>query len=258
MDPVSAWITALLPVVKQKVDNEMALIASQPKYLSRFMQQLMKFDEDVRSKFHYDGGNIEHGWKGLTWGVMDVWFERWAKVEKDFALERYQQIVQASDSGLIDYESRAPGKTKPTFGAIHVTELIEIVTEQYDMLRKFSHKLRFLIEIQAEIVDQYHGRLRDSLDVYQTMISPVGRTLHGVTKEQQAALEGVGGLESLCKVFGSAEHVISKLREWSNEEVSFIELAPLGLKTGSLIQVAWLTKFSSSSICGINCRAELK
>jgi hypothetical protein len=44
--------------------------------------------------------------------------------------------------------------------------------------------------------------------------------LHGVSKEQQAALEGVGGLESLCKVFGSAEYLITMLKDWSNDVVS--------------------------------------
>ena len=100
-----------------------------------------------------------------------------------------------------------------------MTDLLDTVTLQYKKLRRFSHKFRFLIEIQAEIVDQYHGRLGDSLDVYQTMTSTVGRTLHGLSKEQQASVEGVAGLESLCKVFGSAEHVIAVLEEWSNNEV---------------------------------------
>ena len=219
LDPISAFITALLPVIKQKVDDQVTAIAQRPEFLSRFMFQLMTFDEDVRTKFQYDAGNMEYGWKGLTWGIMDTWFERWEKVEKDFAIERYEQIIKAQNSGSIDYDSNGPGKTKSTFGAAQVTDLIETVTEQYNKLRKFSHKLRFLIEIQAEIVDQYHGRLRDSLDVYQTITSPVGRTLHGFSREQQAALEGIGGLESLCKVFGSAEHLISKLKQWSNEEV---------------------------------------
>jgi hypothetical protein len=35
-----------------------------------------------------------------------------------------------------------------------------------------------------------------------------------------AEVEGVAGLESLCKVYGSAEHIINTLNEWSNDEVS--------------------------------------
>jgi hypothetical protein len=226
VDPVAALITALLPVLKEKIDKLVAEISREPQYLSRFMVQLMNFDEAIRTKFSYDGGNPEYGWKGLTWEVLDSWFERWLEVEKEFALQRYQEIMNASDSGLIDYDSSGPGKTKPTYGATKVTDLVLTVTFQYNKLRRFSHKFRFLVSIQAEILDQYLGRLKDSLDVYQTITSAVGRTLHGVTREQQAALEGVGGLESLCKVFGSAEHLVSTLNEWSNEGVSSAEHIP--------------------------------
>lgn len=220
VDPVAALITALLPVLKEKVDTLVSEISREPQYLSRFMVQLMNFDDAIRARFNYDGGNPEHGWKGLTWDVLDTWFERWLEVEKEFALQRYRDIMDAPDSGLIDYDSYAAGKTKPTYGATKVTDLILTVTLQYNKLRRFSHKFRFLVSIQAEILDQYLGRLRDSLDVYQTVTYTVGRTLHGVTKEQLAALEGVGGLESLCKVFGSAEHLNNMLNEWGNEEVS--------------------------------------
>jgi len=219
VDPVAALITALLPVLKEKVDALVAQISDEPQYLSRFMVQLLNFDEAIRARFNYDGGNPEYGWKGLSWEVMDTWFERWLEVEKTFAFQRYKEIMNAPDSGLIDYDSSGLGKTKPTYGATKVTDLILTVTFQYNKLRRFSHKFRFLVNIQAEILDQYLGRLKDSLDVYQTITSTVGRTLHGVTKEQQAALEGIGGLESLCKVFGSAEHLISMLNDWSNEEV---------------------------------------
>ncbi|KAE9369554.1 RINT-1 family protein [Stipitochalara longipes BDJ] len=223
VDPVAALITALLPVLKEKVDSLVIEISREPQYLSRFMVQLMNFDDAIRARFNYDGGNPEHGWKGLTWDVLDTWFERWLEVEKEFALQRYRDIMDAPDSGHIDYDSTATGKTKPTYGATKVTDLILTVTLQYNKLRRFSHKFRFLVGIQAEILDQYLGRLKDSLDVYQTMTSTVGRTLHGVTKEQLAALEGVRGLESLCKVFGSAEHLVSMLNEWSNEEF-FVEI----------------------------------
>ncbi|KAH8791597.1 RINT-1 family protein-like protein [Hyaloscypha finlandica] len=223
VDPVAALITALLPVLKEKVDTLVSEISREPQYLSRFMVQLMNFDDAIRARFNYDGGNPEHGWKGLTWDVLDTWFERWLEVEKEFALQRYRDIMDAPDSGLIDYDSYAAGKTKPTYGATKVTDLILTVTLQYNKLRRFSHKFRFLVSIQAEILDQYLGRLRDSLDVYQTVTSTVGRTLHGVTKEQLAALEGVGGLESLCKVFGSAEHLNNMLNEWGNEEF-FVDL----------------------------------
>lgn len=186
------------------------------------MLLLMKFDESIRKQFKYDGGDLKNGWKGLTWTVLDTWFDRWLDVEREFALGRYEDIISAPDSGRIDYDSTSNGRTKPTYGASKVTDLLENITGLYRPLRRFSWKLRFLIDIQLAILDRYHNRLRDSLDAYQAITSTVGRTLHGVTKEQQAALEGTGGLESLCKVYGSADHVISTLYDWSNDLVSYI------------------------------------
>lgn len=184
------------------------------------MLLIMKFDDRIRKEFNYDGGDSKFGWKGMTWRVLNTWFDRWLDVEKDFALSRYEDIMAAHDSGQIDYDSTGVGKTKPTYGASKVTDLLGNVTHLYQPIRRLSWKLRFLIDIQIAILDRYHNRLKDSLDLYQAITSTVGRTLHGVTKEQQAALEGTGGLESLCKVYGSAEHVVNTLRDWGNEIVS--------------------------------------
>lgn len=213
-------MTALLPVLREKVNRQVTQIADNPPLFSRFMVQLMNFDETVRSKFNYDGGTPERGWKGLTWDVLDSWFESWYGVEKKFAIDRYWDIMHTPNSSAIDYDSSGPGKTKPTFGAAKILDLIQNVSGQYHHVRKFSQKMKFLIGIQLEILDLYWGALKDSLNLYSTMTSTVGRAIHGSTKQQQAALQGVGKFETLCKVFGNAEHLISAMKQWSNQDVS--------------------------------------
>lgn len=195
-------------------------ISREPQSLSNFMILLMKFDDSIRNNFKYDGGDAKAGWKGLTWTVLQTWFPRWEGVEKDFALARYEEIIATKDSGLIDYDSTGIGGTKFSYGAAKVMDLLGNVTHVYRPLRSLSWKIRFLIDIQVEILDRYHNRLKDSLDAYQAMTSAVGRTLHGISREEQAALEGVGGLESLCKVYCSANHVIDALADWSDQMVS--------------------------------------
>jgi hypothetical protein len=220
MDPVCAFINSMLPVMREKVNSAMAEAITSPIFLSSLMAQLLTFDEDIRSRFNYDGGNVEKGWGGLTAEVLDKHFDKWLQAEKTFALERFQGIMDSEDARSIDYEYASWGKTKPTYGAVRVTDLLRSVTSQYERVRRFSHKLRFLIDIQLAILDEFHDRLRGSLEVYQSLTSTVGRTLHGVTKEQLAALEGTGALETLCKVIGSSDHVVNTLKDWSNEEVS--------------------------------------
>ncbi|KAH6686818.1 RINT-1 family protein [Plectosphaerella plurivora] len=218
VDPVSAFITAMLPVLREKVHGVVADSINVPTFLSSLMGQLMTFDENVRLRFSYDGGDSENGWPGLTTEVLEKYFEPWFSAEKEFAMERFQVIISSPDARNIDYDYTTTGKTKPTYGATRTIDLLRSITTQYQRVRKFKHRIQFLIGIQVEILDQYHDRLRGSLEAYQALNSTVGRTLHGVTKEQQAALEGTGALETLCKVFGSADHVVGTLKDWSNEE----------------------------------------
>ncbi|ROT35827.1 RINT-1 family protein [Sodiomyces alkalinus F11] len=218
VDPVGAFITAMLPVLRKKVHHVVADAVKDPTFLSSLMVQLMTFDENVRSRFGYDGGDPDRGWAGLTTEVLEKWFEPWFLAEREFALERFRAIMESREARNIDYDYAGPGKTKPTYAAVRVTDLLKTVTSQYERARKFKHKIRFLIGIQLDILDEYHDRLRGSLEAYQAITSTVGRTIHGVTKEQLAALEGTGALETLCKVYGSADHIVNTLRDSSNDE----------------------------------------
>ncbi|KAI1030535.1 hypothetical protein LB503_012260 [Fusarium chuoi] len=217
IDPVSAFITSLLPVLKEKASLVAFEAIKSPSFLSSLMSQLMAFDENVRYKFNYDGGDVENGWPGLTAHILDDHFDTWFKAEKDFALERYNTIMESQDARNIDYDYALQGKMKPTYASVRVTDLLRSVTSQYERVRTFKHKIRFLIGIQLEILDAYHDRLRDSLQAYQSMSTTFGRTL-AANKEDLAVLEGTGGFEVLCKVIGSADHIVNTLKDWSNEE----------------------------------------
>jgi hypothetical protein len=218
IDPVSALITSLLPVLKEKTSLVALEAVKNPSFLSSFMSQLMAFDDNIRYKFSYDGGDAENGWSGLTTHILDDHFDTWFKAEKDFALERYHTIIESQDARNIDYDYALQGKMKPTYAAVRVTDLLRSVTSQYERVRTFKHKIRFLIGIQLEILDGYHDRLRDALQAYQSMSTTFGRTL-AANKEDLAVLEGTGAFEVLCKVIGSADHVVNTLKDWSNEEV---------------------------------------
>ncbi|KAI1809115.1 RINT-1 family protein [Poronia punctata] len=218
VDPACALVTAMLPVMREKIDIVIQEGLRNPQFLSSLIIQIMNLDDELRTKFQYDGGDLEQGWAGLASEVLDTHFDAWLKAEKEFALERFGAILNSPDARSIDYDYSIPGKMKPTFGAVRVTDLLKSVTSQYERVRRFSHKLRFLIDIQLEILDEFHDRLKDSLDTYYTITSTLGRTLHGVTREQAAALEGTGSFETLCKVLGSSDHIVNTLKDWSNEE----------------------------------------
>ncbi|KAE8382602.1 TIP-1 family-domain-containing protein [Aspergillus bertholletiae] len=218
-----AYITALLPILRHKITTYLPQISSHPQLLSHFVHELMNFDNEIRESWNYlPDPYTEDNWKGMTWEVLTEqgWFERWLQVEKDFALARYKEIVDTPDSGHIDYDGVDRSATKPTKAAIRVNDLLETITERYQPLSSFGQKLRFLIDIQITIFDQFHERLHSALEAYLAMTSTIGRT---VQSADGSSVEGVAGLERLSRVFGSAEYLEKKMEDWSNE-VFFVEL----------------------------------
>ncbi|KAK2739484.1 hypothetical protein FQN55_009449 [Onygenales sp. PD_40] len=226
-DAISSFITSLFPMVRQKMSSILPKIAEHPQLLSHFIHELMNFDTEIRDVWDYSQDRYSpETWKGLTWDalVKQDWFTQWLKVEKDFALSRYQDIIETPDSGEIDYDGVEPSATKPTKAAIRVNDLLETITERYRPLSSFSQKLRFLIDIQITIFDQFHERLRSGLEAYLAMTSTIGRTVQGSSAVgSQANLDGVAGLERLCRIYGSAEYLERKMQDWS-DDVFFLEL----------------------------------
>ena len=85
VDCTSAWITALLPMLRQKLAAFLPRVAAQPQLLSHLIHELMSFDASLRDDWSYTGGSVAEDWRGLTWEVLvkDGWFPKWLQVEKD-------------------------------------------------------------------------------------------------------------------------------------------------------------------------------
>ena len=221
-EATSAFITALLPMVESKCLSFLPEVSHDPQLLSHFMHELMAFDTALRETWGYRPiPRMVVEWKGLTWRVLNThgYFETWLRVEKDFALSRYRSIRDASDSNDIDFDADS-GQTLPTKGAIRVNDLLETITDRYRGLSSFSQKLKFLLEIQLSIFDDYHSHLHGALQAYLVSSHTAGRLLQG---QNEGDAFGSKGLESLSKVFGSAEFLERKMSDWS-DDVFFVEL----------------------------------
>ncbi|OCT49866.1 RINT-1 family protein [Cladophialophora carrionii] len=221
-DATSAFITALLPMVEAKCLSFLPQISRQPQLLSHFLHELMAFDTTLRETWGYVPiPRMVAEWKGLTWRILNThgYFDTWLRVEKDFALSRYRSIRDAPDSNDIDFDAET-GQTKPTKGAIRVNDLLETITDRYRSLSSFSQKMKFLLEIQLSIFDDYHSHLHGALQAYLVSSHTAGRLLQG---QSEAEAFGLKGLESLAKVFGSAEFLERKMSDWS-DDVFFLEL----------------------------------
>ena len=56
-----------------------------------------------------------------------------------------------------------------------------------------------------------------------TLTSSIARTVQGISADQASQLQGLGGLERLCRVYGSADYLEKKMRDWS-DDVFFLDL----------------------------------
>jgi len=225
IDSNSAFITALMPMLRRKLTSFAGQIDGQSQLLSHLVHEIMAFDTMLQDSYAYAPVSPSLPWRGLSYYLLDTcgYFQKWLRVERDFAMSRYRSIVESAEAGELDYDSVSADATKPTRMAIRVNDLLETITDRYRPLSSFSQKLRFLMDVQIAIFDMFHQRLHSSLEAYLAMSSSVGRTMHGLSREDQAELQGVKGLDRLCRVFGSAEYLERAMRDWS-DDVFFVEL----------------------------------
>ncbi|KAL7275623.1 hypothetical protein RUND412_001434 [Rhizina undulata] len=226
-DAIIEFIAAILPILRRKIHTFLPQIMHQAQLLSHFIHEMIKFDAELREVYFYVpyGHQGNEGWKGVTHEVLVVegGFNGWVKVEKEFALSRYQNILSAEDAWVLDYDSVEANETKPTKSAMRLKDLLETITERYRPLTSFSQRLHFLINIQIAILDQYHDRLYSSIEAFKVLSSTIARAVQGTSKEEVQSLSGVSGLERLCKVYGSALFMENCMRDWG-EDIFFLEL----------------------------------
>ncbi|TGZ85375.1 hypothetical protein EX30DRAFT_314397, partial [Ascodesmis nigricans] len=227
-DAINEFITALLPELRRKINSLLPEITDQAQLLSHFIHELIKFDATMREDFGYAPYSAEPDmtpWKGMTYEVLVVenGFDGWLHVEKEFALARYESIITADDAWEIDYDSVDPADSKPTKSAMRLKDLLETITETYRPLISFSQRLRFLMDIQIAILDQYHDRLSDSIEAFRVLSSTLASYVQGSSKQELESLSGLRGLERLCRVYGSSMYLEDAMRDW-NDDIFFLEL----------------------------------
>ena len=84
-DAVSAFITALLPMLRRKIFALLSQIEGQPQLLSHLIHELISFDTVLRDQWQYTVGHGNARWRGLVWEVLveKSWFPKWLQVERD-------------------------------------------------------------------------------------------------------------------------------------------------------------------------------
>jgi hypothetical protein len=221
---VHEFIAALLPVIHAKLRSVFPEAVESPYVVSHLLYEIIQFDDLLEEKFFF----VPYGrttWRGVSGDILaeNDWFNKWLAMEKEIAVGRYKEIVEAPNAWEIDWEGTDPRQTKPTVSALNVRDLLEGITEHYNSLRSVSYRLRFLLDIQINILDRYYQRLADSIAAFDSMSSSLARAVGGVSADDAKRVSGVDGLQRLCRIYGSLDYIASALGIWG-QELFFLEL----------------------------------
>ncbi|KAK9458490.1 TIP-1 family-domain-containing protein [Lipomyces oligophaga] len=251
------FIYAYLPCIEDKLQLLFPALVREPQVLSHLMLESMKFDDVLRTMYLFEPFSGKpfskitgSEWPGVTGTLLkrEEWFTTWLSIEKEFALARYKEIIEAQDAWIVDFDASGLGEAKPTKSALRLKDLLEAVSERYRPLNSFVHKVRFLVDIQISILDSFHSRISASLDAFESLSSSLVRAVSGMQNEEQLKLiDGIAGIERLCRAYGSSFAIKDALYDWG-EDIFFLELYnDISRRTENLHTLKQSTKLPTNS-----------
>lgn len=217
---VNEFICALVPSAIRKATVLFDALRETSTELSHLLYETVVFETALKERFFYSPNKGK--WVGISGAILTpARFESWLSVERDFAIQRFQSIIQLPDAWEIDFDGVERGVTKPTKSALMVKDLLEGVTDHYRSLTSVTYRLKFLISIQTTILDLFHEQLHEQNLLLESNISLLSRALVGAADKQKTG--GSEGIWRVCRIFGSARFMIETLQVWG-EDVFFLEL----------------------------------
>ncbi|ODV96880.1 hypothetical protein PACTADRAFT_48677 [Pachysolen tannophilus NRRL Y-2460] len=211
LEPVKSRIIKILNVVSNIEDKEQSSFL-----LTHLIDQLQKSDEEIlrNHKIAID----------LTNDLIlsnDMYFNKWLNIEKTFNFKRFNEIIYQEDSFEIDFESVESSLTKPTKSSIYIKNLFENLTLKYKSIANYKFKLKFLSEIQLNLLSKYYDKLDDSLSAFQSIFKKI--SLLKSNHEEEYKITGLNGIDKLLRIYCSLRYIIEAMENW-DEDLVFIEL----------------------------------
>ncbi|KAF9933430.1 hypothetical protein FBU30_005464 [Linnemannia zychae] len=224
-DVKNDFTRALIVTVERKIRNSVPDMLSSPEILSHAIHETLRFDNTLREGELYLPPGQTSEWQGAVQVYLSnrLWLKTWLRVEKEFAVARFNQIIEDEDAWQPAYENLGEKEyIIPTKSAEILMDLLEIITERYRPLTVLEHRT-FLLDIQLDLLLDYHRRIRGLVDQYESMTYSFVRALPGAASAEERATMGIEGLRNLCQWLSSVEYVSSTLKDWG-EDVFFLEL----------------------------------
>ncbi|KAF9121213.1 hypothetical protein BGW39_010760 [Mortierella sp. 14UC] len=224
-DAKNDFTRLLLEAVERKIRNTVPDMLSSPEMLSHAIHETLRFDKALREAELYIPPGQTSEWQGAVQIYLGnrPWLKTWLRVEKEYAVARYDQIIEDADAWQPAFENLGDKDyIIPTKSAQNLMDLLEIVTERYRPLTVLEHRT-FLLDIQLDILITYHHHIRGLVDQYESMSYSFVRVIPGAASAEELATMGIEGLRNLCQWLSSVEYVSSTLKDWA-EDIFFLEL----------------------------------
>ncbi|TKY88521.1 hypothetical protein EX895_002509 [Sporisorium graminicola] len=260
IDTYAELLHGLLTPLRRKIASTMPALLEHPSLLAHTVFQALTFDADLAESFPpsltvLDGA----GTRKISDDILDntAWFNRWLDGEKEFALRRFEEIINSPDAWAIGSsdsladddeqvfysslsDANASGAStqdsigqRTTKSARSTIEILDSVSERYRPLPSLSQRLSFLAIVQLPILRSYAQRLTKSLDAFESLSSAFARAMPGEIVSGTSAtsgasdsdmVKGLRGLGRLVKALLSAQYVCTELERWS-ESAAFVEMS---------------------------------
>ena len=160
-------------------------------------------------------------------------------------MSRYYEILGAKDAWSVaddatgsDDAAHPNNDVRPTVSARQLKALVEQVTDRYSPLPNFTHRTRFLIDVQIPLLEGYYSRISSSLDAFESLSSSLVRAVPGALGSPSNGntggrlTAGVEGIMRLCKALVSTRYISTAMDFWGEDLVghhSLCVMQPINL-----------------------------
>ncbi|XP_072036444.1 RAD50-interacting protein 1-like isoform X2 [Amphiura filiformis] len=187
----------LLQVVAAKLTHDIPELLFDEQLLSHTIDELLLFDKELRSNYGYP--KSQPGCLHVL--TAPACFDKWIMIEKAFAVQKMDTILESSMAWCSQYKDMADADELKVPECVEsFMTLILVITERYRCLPSPTHHLRFL-ELQLDLLDDFRVRL-----------------LQLIKLESGNPLAG-----RYAAILNGANYIIGVLQEWS-EQVFFLQL----------------------------------
>jgi len=84
----------------------------------------------------------------------------------------------------------------------------------------FHNRIRFLVDIQAEILVVYAKRIGSAVDAFESLSYSFVRAVPNAANTDGKSITGIEGLKRLCRWLNSAGFVSRTIKEWGEDSVN--------------------------------------